>query len=261
VALSLVVASSLLVPATLHADGDPASDYLLGQSVFVPYDAPSAAVSAALAQAVDSVYAHGGRLKVAVIYDAADLGAVPSLFGKPADYAEFLGIELRLWYVGPLLVVMPAGLGIYDGGRSTSSEQQVLQTLTVAGGSPDDLARTATTAIQELESAGALESPDVRGPLVTAHPAYATRGKPANLRFDVFDDSGHSSAVVRVYEAGVLAATLPSPSAFAIGTRSVSIRWPVPRKLRSRQLRFCVVATDPSGNHSAPDCAPFLRVS
>ena len=47
---------------------------------------------------------------------------------------------------------------------------------------------------------------------------------------------------------------------FGIGTRNVAVHWLVPAKLRSRQLRFCVVATDPTGNRSKPACAPFLRV-
>ena len=81
------------------------------------------------------------------------------------------------------------------------------------------------------------------------------------LHFDVFDDSGRSSAVVRVYEGGRLVATLPSQMQFAIGTRHADVQWPVPARLRSRMLRFCVVASDPSGNRSAPACAPFLRVT
>jgi hypothetical protein len=48
--------------------------------------------------------------------------------------------------------------------------------------------------------------------------------------------------------------------AYKIGTRNVDVRWPVPAMLRSRQLRFCVVASDPAGNRSVPACAPFLRV-
>jgi hypothetical protein len=79
--------------------------------------------------------------------------------------------------------------------------------------------------------------------------------------FDVFDDTGRSSAVVRVYEDGTLVATLASPMQFRIGTRHASVMWHVPTRLRSRLLRFCVVASDPSGNRSAPACAPFLRVT
>lgn len=259
--LAAVAAVAALLAPVSGADGDPASDTLLGQSVYFPYDAPSQPAALALQQAVDGVYAHGNRVKVAVIYDQTDLGAIPSLFGHPTDYAHFLGIELGLWYVGPLLVVMPAGLGIYDGGRSTAAEEAVLRSLHVDSSSPDGLTRSATTAVQRLSAASALDSADIRAPLATAHPASARRGKPATLRFDLFDDSGRSSAVVRVYEGGALVATLTSKMQFEIGTRHATVTWKVPKRLRSRQLRFCVVASDPSGNRGTPACAPFLRVT
>jgi len=60
--------------------------------------------------------------------------------------------------------------------------------------------------------------------------------------------------------AGSLLATLTTPRAFRIGTRAATVRWPVPTRLRSRRLRFCVVASDPAGNRSRPACASFLRV-
>jgi hypothetical protein len=257
VAIALVAA--VTAPPS-RADGDPASDYLLSQNVYFPYQAPSQSASAALERVADGVYRRGDRVKVALIYEAADLGAIPSLFGKPGDYARFLGVELGLWYVGPLLVAMPGGFGIYDGGRSTSAAEQVLRSVPLSARTPDDLARSATTALQRLAGADALHSSDVKAPLVTAHPAAATRGKPTALRFDVFDDSGRTKAVVRVYAGRSLLATLISPPGFEIGTRKVSVRWPVPKKLASRRLRFCVVASDPAGNRSAPTCAPFLRI-
>ncbi|HEY2542779.1 MAG TPA: hypothetical protein VGH92_06960 [Gaiellaceae bacterium] len=260
-ALAAVVAVATLVSPIARGDGDPASDVLLGQSVFFPYDAPSQAAQGALEQAVSGVYAHGGRVKVALIPTSTDLGAIPSLFGKPGDYAHFLGVELGLWYVGPLLVVMPAGFGIYDGGRSTAAEENVLRSLHVDASSSDGLARSATTALQRLAAASALDSPDIRAPLVTAYPASARRGKTATLRFDLFDDSGRSSAVVRIYERRRLLAILTSHMQFEIDTRHVNVMWPVPSRLQSRKLRFCVVASDPSGNRSAPACAPFLRVT
>jgi len=259
--LAAVAATAALQVPVSRADGDPASDVLLEQSVFLPYEAPSSSAQLALQQVVGGVYAHGNRLKVAVIYDETDLGSLPSLFGHPSDYAHFLGIELGLWYVGPLLVVMPDGFGVYDGGRSTAAEETALRPLHVDASSPDGLAQSATTAVQHLAAASALDSTDIRAPLVTAYPASATRGKPANLRFDLFDDSGRSSAVVRVYESGALVATLATQMRFQIGTRHASVRWQVPKRPRSRQLRFCVVASDPSGNRSAPACAPFLRVT
>ena len=161
--------------------------------------------------------------------------------GKPAEYAQFLGVELGLWYVGPLLVVMPAGFGVYDGGRSTAPEQQVLRSPRRRRGE----ARTTSPAARPPRcsastAAGALDSPDISAPLVTAHPATATRGKPATLRFDLFDDSGRSKAFVRVYENALLLATLSSPMAFAIGTAQ-----------RRRSLAGAEEATQPA--------APLLR--
>jgi hypothetical protein len=258
IAAATVVLGS--VAPTARADGDPASDVLLEQNVYFPYRAPSPAARSALARAADDIYARGGRVKVAVIFASEDLGAVPSLFGQPAEYAHFLGVELGLWYAGPLLVLMPSGFGFYDGGRSTAAAEQVLRPLSASAGSPDALAGSAVAALQRLVASGALRSPDVTAPLVTAHPAFATRGKPARLRFDLYDDSGRSSAVVRVYEQSSLLATLDSPPAFRIGTRHAAVRWPVPTRLRSRLLHYCVVATDAAGNHSKPTCASFLRV-
>jgi hypothetical protein len=257
--LAVAIAASL-GPTVARADGDPASDYLLTQNVFVPAEAESQAAASALEQAADAVYLHGARVKVAVIDAPADLGSVPSLFGNAESYARFLGLELSLWYVGPLLVVMPSGFGVYDGGRPTTTAEAALQSLAPPAGSADDLVGAATDAVAALESAHALDSPDVRAPLVTAHPASAVRGKAATLRFEVFDDSGRSSALVRVFEGRALLDSIPSPRTFAIGTRSAQVTWQVPARLRSRKLRFCVVASDPAGNESRPACAPFLRL-
>ena len=260
-AVAAIAAAAGLAAPTSHADGDPASDSLLVQNVYFPNQAPSQAAAAALEQAIDAVYAHAGRIKVALIDSVDDLGAIPSLFGKPEDYAHFLSIELGLWYVGPLLVVMPSGFGVYDGGRSTAAEEQVLRGVPLAASTSDDLTRTATIAVQRLAAADVLSSPDIRAPLVTAYPATAIRGRTAVLHFAVFDDSGYSKAIVHVDEGSLPLATLSTPMAFKIGTRTVAVHWPVPKKLHSRQLRFCIVASDPAGNRSKPMCAPFLRVS
>jgi hypothetical protein len=258
-ALVVVLVAAIAAPNS-RGDGDPASDYLLVQNVSYPYQTPSQGARAALELAIEHVYDHGDRVKIALIAEAQDLGAIPSLFGNPDPYARFLGIELGLWYVGPLLVVMPAGFGIYDGGRSTAAQEQVLRTVPVASGSPDDLARSATAALQRLSAANALRSPDIRAPLVSAYPATATRGKPTRLRFEVFDDSGHSKALVHIHQAGSLLATITAAEGFKIGTRAVTVLWAVPKKLQGRRLRFCVIASDPAGNRSRPTCAPFLRL-
>ena len=258
-----LIAAAVLLAGTsasaVRADGDPASDYLVTQNVYLPIETPSPAAAASLEQAVASVYEDGERIKVAVIYSATDLGAIPSLFGKPSDYAGFLGLELGYWYAGPLLIVMPAGFGIYDAGRSTQAEQQVLRTVPISSTTPDDLSRSAASAVQHMIAANTLHSPDIKAPIVTVYPPSATRGKTATLRFDLYDDSGHSKAAVRVYAVKKLLATFTVPDKFTVGTRQAAVHWRVPAKLPSRQLRFCVTATDPSGNKNAPMCTSFLQ--
>ena len=159
-----------------------------------------------------------------MIYEASDLGSIPSLFGHPTEYARFLGLELSLWYVGPLLVVMPAGFGIYDGGRSTAAETQVLQSIPLSAGSPDELARSANAALEALTAAGALDSPDVRAPLVTAHPASGTRGKRGDaalrcLRRQRPKRALESTSTTRARSSQPSV----SPATFQIGTRNVAI--------------------------------------
>ena len=147
------------------ADGDPASDVLLAQSVFLPYPPPSGTAGSALQQAVDAVSKRGDRVKVAVIASPNDLGSVPSLFGKPSAYAAFLGQELGLSYAATLLVVMPAGFGVYDHGASTSADEAVLRNVVIPGATPDQLAGAARSAV---------DAPPRRG-CCTTGPAGAER--------------------------------------------------------------------------------------
>src|SRR5207302_10491532 len=90
VAVAIVLAMAV-APVAL-ADGDPASDYLISQQVFLPF---SAKVSATKARELTALAGDSKRkgfpLKVAVIGAPYDLGSVPSLFGKPRQYAKFLG--------------------------------------------------------------------------------------------------------------------------------------------------------------------------
>src|SRR5205085_3146388 len=112
-ALLLAVLIGVSAPASSLADGDPASDVLASDDVFLPYPAPAKTPSDSLRRAVASAYRHGYRLKVAVVATPNDLGAIPSLFNKPTEYAKFLGAEISFMFVGPLLILMPAGFGIF----------------------------------------------------------------------------------------------------------------------------------------------------
>jgi hypothetical protein len=257
----LIAVLSLVGGTSALADGDPASDTLVFQNVFLPYPAPSADAAAGLAGAIRDVYASGYRIKVAVVASPNDLGAVPSLFNKPSEYAQFLGQELRLYFIGPLLIVMPAGFGIYDGGRSVVAEQRVLSRLTVDAGTPDTLVHSATAAVQRLLGARALVSKDIKAPYAQPIQSNGTRGQRMKLGYMVFDDSGRSAVVVEVWVGKTRKAMLKVPLRQVDIRTMYSVSWLVPKTFPRGPARLCVTGIDPSGNTSPPACQPVLRIS
>ncbi len=149
--LAAVVAAACITVPAAHADGDPASDYLLSQSTFIPFDAK---ISKSQAEQLSTVVAEakqkGFTIRVALISKAFDLGAVPSLWRKPKTYARFLGQELFFVYKGRLLVVMPNGYGVSRGGKPLASAQRVADALPEPGEGGAALAEAATRAVQRL---------------------------------------------------------------------------------------------------------------
>jgi hypothetical protein len=245
--MQIVAAAALLAVPAAGADGDPASDVLPAADVFLPYPAPSAAVSGPLERLVASANTGGNRLKVAVIGSRTDLGSVPVLFGKPTAYARFLGLELRQIYAGVLLVVMPAGIGVYDGGRPIAAQEAALEGLAVAPGA-DGLARTAAAAAQRLLGAHALRYVDVLPPQ-----AVALDG--ASIQYAVADDGGRAAVTVTV---DVLGMTLHVPMKAVNPSAVYTVAWRKPPGAPAK-LRFCVRAVDPSGNRSSRSCAVLSR--
>jgi hypothetical protein len=241
------------------ADGDPASDVLFAKNVFFPYPPPSRLASDELLAAVSAVYAKHYRIKVALIASQTDLGAIPSLFGKPRQYAQFLGQELSSFYAGPLLIVMRAGFGIYDAGRSTAAEQRVLAGEHVGGASADELADAATSAVGKLLAAGALASKDIRAPI--AYPYGAVRRtKALELRYLLLDDSGRASASLWVLKGkSQVLARFKIPLGQASAYKPRSVVWPLPHGLPRGPLTFCASGADAAGNRSRPVCGP-LRI-
>src|SRR6202035_4173270 len=55
----------------------------------------------------------------------ADLGSVTELWRRPQTYAEFLAQEIGLIYHGPLLIVMPNGLGFQAPRRPVGPPQHL----------------------------------------------------------------------------------------------------------------------------------------
>jgi hypothetical protein len=141
-------------PAAL-ADGDPASDVLLPPAVrvYMTNRATSAKLEQGLQRTAQQVSDAGLPIKVAVIGNNTDLGAVPQLWGKPQTYATFLGAELRFVYKDTLLVVMPQGFGIhgpFSQGRALAALQGIDPR---TDDTPEGLAASADRALRALSAA------------------------------------------------------------------------------------------------------------
>jgi hypothetical protein len=149
---ALACVALLATPAAALADGDPASDVLPLQDVYLPYSPPvSAPVANALRTVLSAARRTGHPIKVAIIATPTDLGAVPNMFGQPQQYASFLGSEISFNAKNPLLVVMPAG---YGGVNLPAGTTQVVQGLRAPGsGDSDTLARSAIAAVVALARA------------------------------------------------------------------------------------------------------------
>jgi hypothetical protein len=147
---AILAAFALVAPAAL-GDGDPASDVLLGQNVFYSYSPTSKALQASLNSATATASRAHFPIKVALIESGIDLGVIPELFGKPQQYAHFLDQEISFQGKQLLLVVMKAGYGVEGLPAAATAAAPKLPLPT--GGSSDDLAKAALTAVVKLATA------------------------------------------------------------------------------------------------------------
>jgi hypothetical protein len=166
--------------------------------------------------------------------------------GRRPAYARFLGLELRTLYAGVLVVVMPAGIGVYDGGRPTAAQDAALRGLVVEPGA-DGLTRTAAAAAQRLVAAHALRYLDVLPPQLVALAG-------SSIQYAVADDSGRAAVAVDVF-----GRTLHVPMETVNPSAVYTVAWRRPRSAPLKP-RFCMRAVDPSGNRSSRVCA-VLSVS
>ncbi len=149
--MTILVAASGLLAGSARADGDPASDVLVSQALFLPQDAGvPASQQAQLGALLTAAQRDGFQIRVAIIASSTDLGSITALWRQPQNYARFLAQELSLLYRGPLLVVMPNGYGLYRLAGARPAEQSAL-----AGAGPPgpNLATATLTAIERLASA------------------------------------------------------------------------------------------------------------
>ena len=136
-----------------RADGDPASDVLATQPLFLPQDAGiPLAQQNQLTALLGAAASNGYQLRVAIIASSTDLGSVTELWHQPQTYARFLVQELSLVYRGPLLVIMPNGFGLESLNPDAPANRSALAGIRIPAGG----ARTGTvalTAIQRLADA------------------------------------------------------------------------------------------------------------
>jgi hypothetical protein len=147
-----LLASSVLTAPPARANGDPASDYLISQPVFFPFESRVSDTAAEkLTQVLEAAKEAGLEVRVALIATPVDLGAVPVLYEKPQRYANFLGQELVFFYKGMLLVVMPNGYGLHQPGAALTEDKAELARLPMPGTSEGDaLAVGAESAVRTL---------------------------------------------------------------------------------------------------------------
>jgi cytochrome oxidase Cu insertion factor (SCO1/SenC/PrrC family) len=151
-AVLAVCALGFLSPAA-RADGDPGSDVLVYQNLFVAADANiSVQQQIQLGNLLTAADQDGFPVRVAVISQPNDLGAITALWQKPAAYASFLGTELSLAYAQRLLIVMPNGFGFSWQGHPAAAAYRVLDALRIGAGGPG-LATAAQNAVLALAHA------------------------------------------------------------------------------------------------------------
>jgi hypothetical protein len=162
--LVLVAAAAALVAVPVaRANGDPASDILITNQVYIGPEVPiSNADRDALVKTVAAANERGYPIRVALIPFTSDLGTAVSLWGRPQDYAKFLGSELAFVYTKPLLIAMPSGFGVYHRNKPVAEQQRVLARVP-PGKTPAAVAQQTTKAVRALAAANGITLPAVSG--------------------------------------------------------------------------------------------------
>src|SRR4051812_3721998 len=173
----LAVAGVLLAPSSASADGDPASDVLVLQDVYLPY-APGVPpdLGRTITDLVKDTRKAGFPLRVAIIAQKSDLGAVPQFFGRPQSYAPFLESEIAFNTKKPLLIVMPSGYGVAAMPAGAENGLQGLAPPKSAQG--EDLGRAAVGAIVKLSKAAGHPVPAPKLPAPSASDGGGNNASP-----------------------------------------------------------------------------------
>jgi hypothetical protein len=166
VLVTAVLLTALAAAPAAHADGDPASDVLLLQDVYSPYQPPvPKPVLDALNRTLKQLKAKGQPLKVAILASKTDMGTVPQFLGRPQPYATFLESEIKFNKAKPLLVVMEAGYGTAELPQNVADAVQGVKK--PSSGSADALGRSAIDGVLAVASASGHPLPKPKLPAST----------------------------------------------------------------------------------------------
>ena len=181
--------------------------------------------------------------------------AVVGVTGRSSNQVRALpGRRAVPIYVGPLLIVMPAGFGIYDGGGSIAAARRILARIRVGGGDAEHLLRAATKAVGELLEEQALTSKDREAPVAYPARSLGRRGRPMTLKYQVIEDSERSSVAVKVLAGALRVASFRIPLRRVKPQSTYSVVWRVPKTLPRGPFKLCVSARDASGNQCPWGC-------
>jgi hypothetical protein len=235
--LAFLVAAVLLavamLPSGAFGDADPASDMLLIQNVFYPY---MPQVSQPLQRTLNAETAAAAKakfpIKVALIASKIDLGAIPVLFGKPKEYANFLDREISFSGPQPLLVVMPQGAAVQGMNAAATAVGNALPK--PASAVSNDLARLAIAAVPKLAAAA-------------GHPIKAATAEPSSSGGG---SSGGGSSSTTVLVVLIIAAVAIAGAVIGIRRRRATVRRRAAARRRQRGR------SDVSGAGRRPPSAP-----
>ena len=167
VALAVAAAVAAVAAGAARADGDPASDVLLSDNVFLSFQSPYGSEEGrTLEQLTAAAKRERFPIKVAVITQVPDLGAVGGLYGQAQRYADFLGREITFVYRGTLVVAMngrPGGFGVHGPGATPAAKRALAELkLPHERLSAAELAKLAAVAVQRVAAASGhhLEAPE-----------------------------------------------------------------------------------------------------
>ncbi|MGZ4184103.1 MAG: redoxin domain-containing protein [Solirubrobacteraceae bacterium] len=185
VLLSAVICGGAVAPLA-RADGDPGSDVLVYQDLFV---GSTAGISIPQQARFGEILKAAGRsrfpIRVAIIANRSDLGAVTALWHKPQAYARFLGLELSLAYKQRLLVVMPNGIGFNWPGHPSGPAYRTLAGIRIGTGGAG-LLSAAQTGVRKLADADGVKLPSTTSasPVAPAPSSPGTAATPPGRSVD-----------------------------------------------------------------------------